>query len=227
MVWFHFHIVKHVQLDDRLFRNTCLWWNCKVKQAVLNTEFKKVLLRDGGEWLWWQRGDRSASAYWEMPFLNLVVSAQALILLLFSMLCYGRACWLFPNVLFLPSSHILPGQMASQNIDFSSQLLLQLAVAMWPNSDQWGVSGSGGINFWEMSFRGWHVPFSTTLSSRHMEQGAPVAVLDHDTTLRMESCMMEESNKGIWVMPPWSALSPGHCISRVRWWERNKLSFKF
>ena len=89
-------------------------------------------------------GDRSASVCWDAPFLKLVVSSQAFILLLFSVPHYGRDYWLFPNVLSSPSSHVLLGQVASQNIDFSSQWLLKLEVIMWPSSDQWDGSGSGG-----------------------------------------------------------------------------------
>ena len=67
---------------------------------------------------------------WDAPFLNLVVSSQVFILLLFSVPHYGRDYWLFPNVPSFPSSHVLLGQVASQNIDFSYQLLLKLEVTV-------------------------------------------------------------------------------------------------
>ena len=95
---------------------------------MINTEFKRVLTRHEGEGV--RAGDKSASVCCDAPFLNLVVSSQVFILSLFSVPHYGRDYWLFPNVPSFSSSHVLLGQVASQNIDFSSQLLLKLEVTM-------------------------------------------------------------------------------------------------
>lgn len=143
-------------------------------------------------------------------FLSLVVHIQVLILLLFSVPRCGWARWLPPDVLVSPSSHVLPGNMASQNIDFGSQSLLWPEVATWPSSAQWDGSGSGGSDSRGTSFQGWHVPFSA-LSSEHVAYGTPlaIAILDHDRALRVESCVMVAWDKGIWAVPPWS-VSPRH-----------------
>lgn len=49
---------------------------------------------------------------------------------LVSILLCGRHAWLFANTLFSSSFQALPEFMTSQNIDFHSQLSLQLGVVM-------------------------------------------------------------------------------------------------
>lgn len=85
------------------------------------TELRKCLSEVG-------KGSQRLQCVRAAPSSDLMRHANLSVLV--SILLCGRHGWLFVNTLFSPSFQALPGFMTSQNIDFYSQLSLQLGVVM-------------------------------------------------------------------------------------------------